>query len=426
MTVHIIGAGMAGLAAAVALTRSGIDVSLHEAAGQAGGRCRSYFEPALGMTIDNGNHLLLSGNHATMEFTRALDSESRLRGPAETEFEFLDLSSAERWTLKPNPGRVAWWILSARRRAPGTGILDHLAALKLLTAPAGARVGDVMATDTPAFHRLWHPLLLAALNTEPALGSASMAAAVLRETLLKGGRAYRPLVAAEGLAATLVDPALDFLDRHGVPIQFSHRLRRFEFEDRPFSATAPVGDSAVTALDFGAESLVLGRHDQVILAVPPWVAAELVPHLPVPTAHRAIVNGHFAFVPPAGAPPMLGLLGGTAEWLFCFENRLSVTVSAGDRLLDQDRETLARLLWADVAAALHLDPNLLPPWQIVKEKRATFAALPEQERLRPSARTRWENLFLAGDWTDTGLPATIEGAVRSGNLAARLAGATSV
>lgn len=426
MTVHIIGAGMAGLAAAVALTQSGIDVSLHEAVGQAGGRCRSYFEPALGMTIDNGNHLLLSGNHATMEFTRTLDSESKLRGPAETEFKFLDLASAQRWTLKPNPGRFAWWILSARRRAPGTGILDHLAALKLLTAPAGARVGDVMATDTTAFRRLWHPLLLAALNTEPALGTASLAAAVLRETLLKGGRAYRPLVAAEGLAATLVDPALDFLDRHGVPIQFSHRLRRLEFEDRPFSAAGPAGDGAVSALDFGAEPLVLGRQDQVILAVPPWVAAELVPHLPVPTAHRAIVNGHFAFKPPAGAPPMLGLFGGTAEWLFCFENRLSVTVSAGDRLLDQDRETLARLLWADVAQALHLDRNHLPPWQIVKEKRATFAALPEQEKLRPSARTRWENLFLAGDWTDTGLPATIEGAVRSGNLAARLAGATSV
>lgn len=426
MAVHIIGAGMAGLAAAVALVQSGIDVTLHEAAGQAGGRCRSYFEPALGMTIDNGNHLLLSGNHATVEFTRVLGSDAKLRGPAETEFEFLDLASAERWTLKPNPGRFAWWILSAARRAPGTGILDHLAALRLLTAKQGARVGDVMATNTPAFHRLWHPLLLAALNTEPALGTAALAAQVLRETLLKGGRAYRPLVAAEGLAATLVDPALDFIDRHGAILQLSHRLRRFEFEDRPSSATGPEGDGAVTALDFGGERLSLGPHDQVILAVPPWVAAELVPHLPVPDAHRAIVNGHFAVAPPPGAPPMLGLLGGTAEWLFCFENRLSVTVSAGDRLLDQDREVLARLLWADVAKALHLDANQLPPWQIVKEKRATFAALPEQETRRPSARTRWENLFLAGDWTNTGLPATIEGAVRSGNLAARLAGATSV
>ena len=421
MAVHIIGAGMAGLAAAVALTRAGIDVTLHEAAGQAGGRCRSYYEPALGQTIDNGNHLLLSGNHATVEFTRALDSEGKLRGPAHTEFEFLDLASGERWTLRPNEGRLAWWIFDPARRAPGTGILDHLAALRLLTAPPGARVGDVMATNTPAFHRLWHPLLLAALNTEPALGTASLAAAVLRETLLQGGRAYRPLVAAEGLAATLVDPALAYLDAHGATIQFSHRLRRLEFEDRDVE-----GDGAVTALDFGGEPVVLGPRDQVILAVPPWVAAELVPHLPVPEAHRAIVNGHFALAPPAGAPAMLGLLGGTAEWLFCFDNRLSVTVSAGDRLLDHDRESLARLLWADVAKALHLDQNRLPPWQIVKEKRATFAALPEQEVRRPSARTRWENLFLAGDWTATGLPATIEGAVRSGNLAARLAGATSV
>ena len=86
----------------------------------------------------------------------------------------------------------------------------------------------------------------------------------------------------------------------------------------------------------------------------------------------------------------------------------------------QDRETLAALCWRDVARLLRL-PDALPPWQIVKEKRATFAATPEQEAKRPGPRTQWRNLFLAGDWTDTGLPATIEGAVRSGKRAAELA-----
>jgi uncharacterized protein with NAD-binding domain and iron-sulfur cluster len=108
------------------------------------------------------------------------------------------------------------------------------------------------------------------------------------------------------------------------------------------------------------------------------------------------------------------------EWIFAFPERISVTVSGADRLVDMDREALARLLWKDVAIVHGLSQDL-PPWQVVKEKRATFAATPEQDALRPPANTRWSNLILAGDWTATGLPATIEGAVRSGGHAADLA-----
>ena len=97
-----------------------------------------------------------------------------------------------------------------------------------------------------------------------------------------------------------------------------------------------------------------------------------------------------------------------------------MTVSAADRLLEMRRETLADVFWRDIQAAIGLAAPL-PPWQIIKEKRATFAALPSENWKRPPAKTMWGNLFLAGDFTATGLPATIEGAVRSGFRAADLA-----
>jgi hypothetical protein len=150
------------------------------------------------------------------------------------------------------------------------------------------------------------------------------------------------------------------------------------------------------------------------------VASELVPGLTVPDEFCAIINAHFRIDLPAGTSPMIGVIGGTAEWIFVFEDRVSVTVSAGDRLVDMDRETLAKLLWRDIATVHGLGPDM-PPWQIVKEKRATFAATPEQNARRPVAQTSWSNLFLAGDWVQTGLPATIEGALRSGEHAAGLA-----
>ena len=172
--------------------------------------------------------------------------------------------------------------------------------------------------------------------------------------------------------------------------------------------------------NFSDGAVAIGPEDKVILATPPWTAKELVPELTVPDEFRGILNGHFKIAPPPGAAEMVGVIGGTAEWVFAFEGRISVTVSGADRLLDLDRETLAKRLWRDVAKVYGL-PAEMPAWQIVKERRATFAATPAQDARRPGARTRWSNLFLAGDWTDTGLPATIEGALRSGRRAAGLA-----
>jgi hypothetical protein len=92
----------------------------------------------------------------------------------------------------------------------------------------------------------------------------------------------------------------------------------------------------------------------VVLAVPAWVAGDLVPGLTVPDDHRAIVNAHFAIAPPRGAPEMLGLINATSEWLFTHPDRVSVTISAADRLVDTPREEMARTIWAEVAQALGL------------------------------------------------------------------------
>jgi len=145
----------------------------------------------------------------------------------------------------------------------------------------------------------------------------------------------------------------------------------------------------------------------------------LLPGLTAPSKFCAIVNAHFRFAPPPGTPPIMGIVNGLIDWLFAFPERLSVTISGGDHLVDRPREELAQAIWDDVCKAVGIAAPL-PPWQIVRERRATFEATPEQHALRPGARTQWTNLVLAGDWTDTGLPATIEGSVRSGNRAADL------
>ena len=405
-TIHIIGAGLAGLSAAVRLTALGRKVVVHEATAFAGGRCRSYHDASVGMTIDNGNHLLLSGNHAALDYLRSIGADQRLVGPPSAEFNFADLLSGERWTLRFNDGPIPFWVFDPARRVPGTRVLDYLPLARLLWAPAGKAVGEVIACQGTLYQRLVEPLIVAALNIDAPDGSARLAGAIVRETLAVGGRACRPLIAREGLGTTLIEPALAHLQARSAVVRMEHQLRSLRF-----------AAERIEALDFGAETIVLGVDDAVILAVPPYIAASLVPGLDVPTEFRAIVNAHFRIEPPAAQPPILGVLNGTVQWLFAFPGRLSVTISAGDRLIDAPREELAKTIWGEVARLTGLPPEL-PPWQIVRERRATFAATPAQDARRPGASTKWRNLVLAGDWTETGLPATIEGAIRSGNRAA--------
>jgi squalene-associated FAD-dependent desaturase len=403
----VIGAGLAGLAAALRLAEAGIAIVLHEAAPQAGGRCRSYLDASLGCRIDNGNHLLIAGNDAAMAYLRAIGAADTLTGPAEPRYAFLDLATGERWVLRPNTGRLPWWWLSPRRRVPGTRARDYLAGARLRRATASETVAEVLAPGSVLFRRMWQPLAVAALNTAAEEGSAALLWRVLVESFGRGGAACRPLMPQEGLSESLIDPALATLGRAGAELRFGSRLRAIE-----------LGPGRVERLVFDDGAAALGPEDAAVLAVPAPGAARLLPGLEAPDQFRAIVNAHYRIAAPERSPPFIGLIGGTAEWVFRKREVLSVTVSAAESLVDQPAEALAQALWRDVAQAYALDGTTLPPWQIVKERRATFAATPAQLARRPPAATRWGNLVLAGDWTETGLPATIEGAIRSGFRAA--------
>jgi hydroxysqualene dehydroxylase len=406
---HIIGAGLAGLSAAVRLASAGRKIVLYEAGPQAGGRCRSYFDEVLGCRIDNGNHFLMSGNRSALAYLGLIGAADSLVGPIEAGFPFVDFGTGERWVVSPNHGPLPLWLLNPRRRVPGSRLADYLSGLKIARARPGDTVTGLVGGNAALFSRLWEPLTVAALNTEADQGAAELLWPVLKETFGRGAAYCRPLVARLGLSESFVDPALAWLGLKGGRLMTGSRVRRIDFAE----------DRAI-ALDLSGGPLALDAGDDIILAVPPAVAESLVPDLVVPTDYRSIVNAHFRLdtAMPADEVRILGVIGGAAQWVVRRHNLASVTISAATRFVDDEAESLARLLWVDVAKALELGSAPLPAWRIVKEKRATFAQTPEQVRRRPKTATRWRNLALAGDWTDTGLPATIEGAVRSGENAA--------
>ena len=410
MTVHVVGAGLSGLAAAVALTRADIPVALYEAAPQAGGRCRSYHDQTLDRVIDNGNHLVLSGNRNALHYLQLIGAEDRLVGPAGEGFRFLDLLRDREFRLLPNAGPIPWWVFSRSRRVPGTGVLDYFSVLRLMRARESATVADILPHDE-LYRLLWEPLAVSALNTPAEDASARGFWRVLMKTLARGGALARPLIARRDLADTFVTPAIDFLASHGVTPQTGARLRRLGTDDK-----------FVSALDFDAGERVVAQGDHVILAVPPAVAERVVPGLDAPGADEPIVNAHFATSDPASTPlEIVAIVGGAAQWVFRRPGLTSVTVSAARGMVDEPAEELGPRLWADVVRAFPSLRGALPPYRIVKEKRATIRQSPADEAVRPRAETNFSNLWLAGDWTRTGLPATIEGSILSGFRAARLA-----
>lgn len=383
----MVGAGLAGLACAVAAARAGARAVLYEAAPQAGGRCRSFRDDALDRLVDNGTHLLIGANRAALAFAEAIGGTEAL-DPADPAFPFLDLASGERWEL-------------AAGRLPA-GFAETVAALGLPWTAGGETVAARLG-PAPHYRRLWKPLCEAVLNTAPEDASARLFGRVLRSALLGGAEGLRPWLFPAGLSAAFAAPALATLAVHGG--QFLPRRRLVAVKDRE--------------LLFDDGPVRLGPDDRAVLALPPWVAAELLPGLPrLPT--RAIVNVHFRMDHGLAGLRMLGLVGGTVQWLFPRGDLLSATVSAADRLAEEPAEAIAARAWLDITRAVGV-VGPMPAFRVLKERRATIAHTPDALARRPGPRTKADWLFLAGDWLASSWPCTIESAVASGLAAARLA-----
>ncbi len=418
--LHVIGAGMAGLACAVEAVRRGLAVTVHEAAPAAGGRCRSFDDPLLDRRLDNGSHLMLAANTATRALLDLTGGWAAVTEVTPACFTFHDLRHDHGWTLRPGAGPVPWWLARADRRVPGIGALAHLRdLLRLALAGRGATVADALAG--PLLTPLWQPVAEAVLNTASAEASARALWTVARDTLGRGEAACRPWLFPHGLDAALVAPCVDWLRRHGAEVRL----------------TAPVRQVLVTEgrasglLDRSGHTEALAPGDMVVVAAPPAAVRRLLPGLTVPDLpSRTIVNAHFRLPVPLTLPTpgFVGLIGGTAHWLFSRDDVLSVTVSAADTLAEHDDATIASILWADARRLPALRPlagNLPPPSRVVRERRATLAHTPDAEALRPGPVTPLRGVLLAGDWTATGYPCTVEGAVRSGVRAAALAASTA-
>ncbi|WP_230530363.1 hydroxysqualene dehydroxylase [Microvirga roseola] len=396
---HIVGAGIAGISAALAASAEGGEAILYEAAPQAGGRCRT-IRPADGFAHDNGTHVLFTANRRALALLKTVGARERWIEPEPKGLPIYDRQAASLRRVGLSP----WsWLLSSRR-PKGLGLSDLARMLRLVFSSRDCPVAALIG-QRPIMESLIGPLTVAVLNTPVSQASSKRLAYALRRLLRPG--AGRLLVARNGLSEDLVEPALATLRQRGVSVLSGQRLR----------AVLTNGERAI-GLTLADRTVALGPEDKVVLALPPWEVERLLPALVVPRLFEPILNVHYR-VPGLDRLRFIGFTGTLAQWALIRAGHVSVTISAAKAVIDRDPDDLAATIWREIAPALRIvdldvHPDRQPEARIVKEKRATIrqAAAPlPQPPLQPLA-----DLVLAGDWIGP-LPATIESAVTAGEQA---------
>ena len=393
------GAGYAGMAAAVALAKTDVRVAVFESGPVAGGRARRIVSE--GKTLDNGQHILAGayGELFRLMHEVGVPRSALLRLP-------LEIRYARGFALRRLllPGRLG--LLGGLLAARGVPLRERLGAVRFVSTMK--RRGFSLERDVPVAlllaeqgqaggigHFLWRPLCVSALNTPPELASAKVFLAVLRDTLGAAAEASDLLLPRVDLSRLFPEPAVEFVRRHGGEVRLRETVRDLE--------------------------ALRAAFDAVIVAVGPHQLKVLLPDAP-DFSYQPIYTCYLQYAHAVRLPsPMLGLADGIVQWAFDRgallgeHGRIACVISAQGDHQQMASEELAERCARELDEAV---PGLGPPqWsRVIAEKRATITSSPDRPK---AALAPMSGVFLAGDYTDTDYPPTLEAAVRSGVRAAR-------
>jgi hydroxysqualene dehydroxylase len=431
--VVIIGGGFAGLAAAVRLSERGLKVLLLERRGFLGGRAYSFIDTKTGDTVDNGQHLFMGCYRHTIAFLKKIGSLDRLKFQSTPRVDFLDKKTGYA-TFKCPPLPAPMHVLAGLLKMRGLSFGDKIRAIKVSraiqsngnSAMKAASVSewlDELKQSDRIKRRFWYPIATATLNENPEVASARMMKAVLKEAFGADRKSSNIGMARVGLSDLYTTGASEFIQSHGGEVRTGAQATRFVIEQ-----------GRIAAIELRGGEIVEG--DYFISAVPHTAFLQLIP--------EEYKSGEFASLTRLDSSPIIsinlwfdrpiidrefvGLLGTRSQWVFNKDlifsaskrtNQVAVVISAAHDLVELTKEQLVEVVLSELNELIPESRSArLFHSVVVKEREATLSHTIGSDRLRPGPRTTISNLFLAGDWIDTGLPATIESAVLSGNIAA--------
>ncbi|MDP3147514.1 MAG: hydroxysqualene dehydroxylase HpnE [Ignavibacteria bacterium] len=432
----IVGGGLAGLSAAVFLASKNIQVHLIEASPKFGGRAYSFLDDKSGDEIDNGQHLLLGCYYETIKFIKLLGAEDQFYFQKRLEINFVDQHKKE-FHLKaiklPYPFGLLAGLLSYR----ALSLLDKIKIKTLISTllfTDSNKYSDVSVLDwlkkngqnERSIKAFWEVIGVGALNSHLKDASAKMFIDILKVIFLKGSDASAMIIPKVGLSKAFVEPALNFLQSSKNELSHSEKLLEISIAQNK-------------AIAVGTDKGIINDFDAIIFAIPSYAISKIIEKKPIPSPSQregyndspfggkeggldlstsSILTLHLWLKENKMKKPFYALLNSPIHWVFNHGNYITTVTSSADEFIEKSQEELFSIVSEELQKYLDIKKEDISDYKIIKEKRATF--IPNKENLlkRPSVKTNLENVFLAGDWTNTGLPATIEGAIKSGVTAA--------
>ena len=418
----VIGGGLAGISAAVHLTRLGHKVELIEASPKLGGRTYSYLDKNTNTEIDNGQHVLMGMYDNTFELLEIFGSKDNLKFQSNLDIEFLRNSDVFKLHA-PNiiyPFNLLFALINFGAFSPKEKFLAIFFLIKVLFMQ-NSRVNKTDASiwlkinsqSDNSINSLWELICISALNTSLNETSAQTFHSILKKLFFSGKKAARIFLKKLPLTITFINPAIEYFKINNIDYSISETVNEFIIEE-----------NAVKKII--TESRIIENFDSVVLAIPHYsigkikASAELLNKNYFTMETSPIITVHIWEKKNSFNKSFVGLIDSKIHWVFNNQSHISVVISGAEELINKKPNEIIEIIIEELTKVnpSFTGENVLD-YRVLKEKRATIKCTQENESLRATLNLKIENLVFAGDWTNTQLPATIEGAILSGKLAAK-------
>lgn len=415
----VIGGGIAGLSAAAYLSKHGLKVTLFEATPKAGGRAYSFKDSETGDIIDNGQHILMGCYKETINFLNLVGAKNQFKFNNRLDVNFLK-PSGEIIKLRSLPQLYPLNLLFAILKFKAISFKERTSVVKfVMKLPfisheklAEKNVREWLIKEKQSencIKSLWKIITVGALNSGISKASALMLREILMKIFFNGNFASTIILPGYGLTESYVDPAINYIKSNGGVVKLSAPVEELVADDDKITAVT-TKDGLITEFD----SVISAVNDQSITRLIP--SLENVRDLNF--EHSTIINIHIWLSDNQLTESFYGLIDSSVHWIFNKNSHLNLVISDADHLLQKTSEEIFQVCAGELEKFLNIRQSEIVRYKIIREKNATIVPSIDSYYLRPSSKTKLKNFFLAGDWTDTGLPSTLEGAVKSGRIAA--------
>lgn len=417
----VFGGGIAGLTSAAYLTKQNIKVTLLESSPKLGGRAYSFTEQKSNNVVDNGQHILMGCYSDTINFLKLIGAKENFIYQKSLQINFLT-QAGKLVRLKSFTSLYPFNLLIALLNFKAITFTERLSLLRfVIKLPfvshqklSNKNIREWLEEEKQSddtIKSLWEIIAVGALNTNIDKASAFMFREILMKIFFNGNFASTIILPKYGLSDAYVKSAKEYIELNGGKIKLSSSVKEFI-----------ISDNKIVGIKTADE--VYKDFDYVISAIPFYAFNNIYPELfldeKIEFEYSSILNIHIWLKNNPMKEQFYGLIDSPVHWIFNKGNHINLVISDADYLIDKPAEEIYKMCVGELIKHAKLKESDFSHYKVLKEKRATFVPSNKIDYLRPSSNTKIANLFLAGDWTDTGLPSTIESAVKSGRVAAEL------